>query len=412
MSSSRATRAARRPNQRPVARFTQPVLYRGEHLPFGQGFYKGRLWSSDKQAELDEKLKNVNHPYFSSNVSDVVWSTHTYDMWQAFNAITYKDCLLGDSVIALLRTATYGIENAVTVAPFHIEISSNIAKRNEEWGDKKSPYLPPHYAKVDCLARLGYFETIDARRKLFGIRFLVGCIRHADYNHWTSFIFDRKKGNLYHSDSYLYDQKIRLTNAIVGFREFLAGIALPFSFSYYQIPISGQPSQWECGLIAAYCVIKAIRGLVCVTQAEAVSVHRKESLNLDVGQGQQAEPYDLLLSDWVLDLENPGVTLKTKISRNLNFLKAFFQQSILMDLGVPDNKYLEYIEGSDQPELCEIEHPGSIQFRQLFATGPYPIEERYTSESGYISIWSANVKYISSYDQHRIMLLMVCSMII
>ncbi|KNB17874.1 hypothetical protein FOXG_15594 [Fusarium oxysporum f. sp. lycopersici 4287] len=143
---------------------------------------------------------------------------------RVFNCITNKDYLLNDGVVALLRTATYGLENAILAAPFQLEISGYAIKRNTAWGEKMSPLLPDHYWKVNCEAHLGFLSSLEARKRMHGIRFLIGSIRHNVYKQFTTFIWDRKKGKFYHFDSFLPDQMIRLSNAILGFGEFLAAI--------------------------------------------------------------------------------------------------------------------------------------------------------------------------------------------
>ncbi|KAJ4152068.1 hypothetical protein NW765_017576 [Fusarium oxysporum] len=455
MSSSRDARAARRNNatsssaasdQNPVARYTQPVTYKGTKLPLWSGLVHGecgklpfiypsegidddigrvmnkqpafthprtdwshhnedhpiRLSSEDKERELNQKLKDVKHPYYNSSISPVSWTLHATDMWTVFNCITLENYLYGDGVIALLRTATYGLENVITVAPYQLEILGSSIKVNNKWGAQQTPFLPDTYWKVNCRAHLGFTSSLQARRQLYGIRFLIGCIRHEDYMHWTSFIWDSKMGKFYHFDSYLFDQKVRLSNAVLGFREFLAGIGLPFTFTYYQMPISGQPSGWECGLIAAYCVIRTIRGLIGANYAEAVAIHGKMSLLLDNIPHEDAEPSDLLLSDWVLGLDDPGVASRTKISRSLAFIKAFFQQLILMELGVADGQYIQHFNDGTS-RLTQIQNHNLISFRRM-DTAPDSIEisELYTSEGGYLPIWSSQVTYIPRYTQHRI----------
>ncbi|KAJ9419920.1 hypothetical protein QL093DRAFT_1972607, partial [Fusarium oxysporum] len=329
-----------------------------------------------------------------------------------FNCITNKDYLLNDGVVALLRTATYGLENAILAAPFQLEISGYAIKRNTAWGEKMSPLLPDHYWKVNCEAHLGFLSSLEARKRMHGIRFLIGSIRHNVYKQFTTFIWDRKKGKFYHFDSFLPDQMIRLSNAILGFGEFLAAIGQKFTFTYYQMPISKQPTGWECGIIASYCVIKKIHGLVGANYAEAVAVHGKKSLLIDGRPHEEPEPSDLLLCDWVLGLGDSDVSYKTKVRESPRFVKGFFQQFILMDLGVMDSKYIQHFTTAQykqqhftkhEPRLTIYEEHQQIHFRRM-TTAPDSIEidDLYTSEGGYLPIWSSRVGYDRKWDQHRI----------
>ena len=276
-------------------------------------------------------------------------------------------------------------------------------KLNKEWGEKKTPLLPDDYDKVDCEYHLGFESSLKARQFMHGMRFMIFPVRHEDYNHWTACIWDRKKGHLYHFDSLLSDQKVRLNCTLLAVREFHASTGQNFTYRFYQIPISQQAEGWECGLVCAYCVSQAIRGLVGASCDQVKTIHQFQSLMIDRVQPEEPEPFDLLLSDWVPGLHLPTPSYKTKIRRGLVYLKGFYQQLILMELGILDSKFIQQYEDAD-PELVTYKQSGSITYRVLKqAPGAIEVGDLYTNQGGFLTIWSSVHGYEKNWSRDRIM---------
>ncbi|GKU08279.1 unnamed protein product [Fusarium langsethiae] len=299
---------------------------------------------ADSSDTLQQKLRGVKHPYYDEPGAYIKFPLHADDTKDLMKDLVNKKMVGGQSLLALARMASYGLENVVSVAHSQIQIISQTSRLNRDFKISQ-PALPPTYQKVECNFLCGFYSIRDLRTQMYAKRFFIGIIHHGSAcQHWTSFIWDRVRGDLYHFDSFLPDQVLRTTNVAYMWRELLASCGMPYNFNIFQGPITPQEDSISCGPLCIFMIFRFLGGLVGCTGEEVRRIHRSHTLQL-VGQpptGASTAPV-LLFSDWVvgLSLDRPS-THKAKAVIALNFIKAFFYHLCLEDLGVRQSNTVFY----------------------------------------------------------------------
>lgn len=134
-----------------------------------------------------------------------------------------------------LNIISRGISNVVAFIPYEI----NLGREDPVWQIRK-PDDFHHFAQN--------------RRFVAGIIYFPG--------HWTSFIFDRVGGTLYHCDSHKPGREERFKKLTAFWEDRLTLLDMPYSFNAVQVPCTAQPECWECGYIALTFLHHTLRGLV------------------------------------------------------------------------------------------------------------------------------------------------------
>ncbi|KAM0540489.1 hypothetical protein ACHAPJ_013596, partial [Fusarium lateritium] len=364
-----------------------------------------RLSVDDEERDIIQKVKDVKFPYYKSVGIKASWGLHCVDLWECFNSIEAGEWIGSTGLHHLLSTAMNGLDNIVLAAPAQLEIHGTEIKSNNDWGHKKTPFLPDEYDKVDCTVHMGWTSPLQFRQAMDDKSFLVGFIHHTtpEMWHWTAFSFDLKKGKLYHFDTVLYDQMERLNRVVLAVREFLANHGLTFDYDFHQMPISQQYENWECGICSLYALVQFHRRLRGISEDQAKSVHGSKGLFIDGRATAPAQPSDHLFCDWIPHLNEESTSYDTKKKNEFLFIKGFWKQVILMELGILDAKYYQ-VSKDGKLELGTYDEAKHVSFRPLMGhPGPIDIGELYTSEGGYPVIWSAARGYEKNCNRDRLL---------
>ncbi|KAF4469068.1 hypothetical protein FALBO_4031 [Fusarium albosuccineum] len=243
--------------------------------------------------------------------------------------------------------------------------------------------VAPKHEKVSANYHFGYDDPHEWRKAITRRRFFAGLILHSSYSHFTTFLFDRYKGQLYHFDTYGHDQSIRLHNAVLAFREGLARGGLPYSFDFFGMPLSPQGGGWECGPLSVLALFNTLRGLVGVDNSTLAGVFPPTVLGIDGKATAPQGPFDLLFRDWVFDpwVLTKGGNVRTAV--NIHRVQALFQRMIMDELGIQDGQYYGTSKSGQSNSLIKGPYDDLITYTPR--TNNYPISpvDLFTFRGGY-----------------------------
>ncbi|KAI6756495.1 hypothetical protein HG531_014126 [Fusarium graminearum] len=344
----------------------------------------------DDDFTVTRKVEAIRHLYYKHPDSSLRFSLHAADCRDLMRDLVRDAMVGGHQLLALARMASYGLENVISVASSQIEILSTTPKPNRDFKPTQ-PALPSAYYKMECHINCGFFSIKELRTHMYGKRFFIGIIHHAGYAHWTSFIWDHIRGDLYHFDTYEPDQVERTRHVAYMWRELLASCGLPYSFNIFQGPLTPQEDTVSCGPLSIFMIFRFLRGLVGYTREEMVKIHRAYTLKLaDQPSTEPSKAPALLFSDWVIGLgQDRPSTMKAKVPIALGFIKGFFFHLCLDDIGIQNGKTTR----------TRVKKDGTIKTTQLAplnthlirwtvqsTTSGFPTEDLYTDFGGLMPI--------------------------
>nr|CEG05031.1 unnamed protein product [Fusarium clavum] len=373
--------------------------------------------TSDDRDTLLNKLKHVQHWYYHDKQNhdiDTAFVTHAEDVLRLIADITDRKMTLGQSLFGLLRMLTYGLENVIAIPIQGFQILSQYPKPNQQFGRKASKALHPDCQKVDCIIDGGFQSRELLRNRLWGKRFFVGIIAHGNNSHWTSFIWDRVAGDLYHFDTYAVGLEQRMHNVAHMWREFLAEHGWPFSFNMIQPPITEQPDAISCGPLSVWMLFRTLRGLVGLTGDEVKGIQGTQIIPLE---GQKLTPANKLpvlrFTDWVFTLGEPQPTpaFPGKVNHSMLFISDFFIILCLEDIGIINHSYTHKVkikekqrDGTTQSRVKEVRKDGNSHYKVFVSnqrsTSGIPGKDLYTKFGGFMGFRPHNLP--TNWPHHRI----------
>ncbi|KAM0368123.1 hypothetical protein ACHAPY_011588 [Fusarium culmorum] len=361
---------------------------------------------ADDDFTLQRKVAAVQHSFYKHPNSSVRFSLHAADCRDLMKALVDEVMVGGHQLLALARMASYGLENIISVARTQIHIYSKTPKPNRDF-QPSQPALPLAYYKMDCRIDCGFQSVEELRTHMYAKRFFIGIIHHRGYTHWTSFIWDRVRGDLYHFDTYLPDQVERTRHVAYMWRELLASCGLPYSFNIFQGPLTPQSDAISCGPLSIFMIFRFLRGLVGCTGDEMVKMHGSCTLKLadQPSTGASRLPV-LLFSDWVVGLgQDRPSTMKAKSSIALSFIKGFFFYLCLDDIGIRNGKTTRTKvkkDGTTQTKQLAPLNKNLIRWTIMSTTSGFPTEDLYTDLGGLMPI-APSFGVQKGWSHHRLM---------
>ncbi|KAM0368125.1 hypothetical protein ACHAPY_011590 [Fusarium culmorum] len=366
-------------------------------------FYQPRIdwthWDPDQPILMDimdddftvtRKVEAIRHPYYEHPDSSLRFTLHAADCRDLMRDLVRDGMVGGHQLLAPARMASYGLENVISVARNQLQIQSKTPKLNRDF-QPSQPALPPAYYKMDCHVLCGFQSVEELRTHMYGKRFFIGIIHHAGYTHWTSFIWDRVRGDLYHFDAYEPDQVERTRHVAYTWRELLASCGLPYSFNIFQGPLTPQSDAISCGPLSIFMIFRFLRGLVGCTGDEMVKMHRSWTLNLaDQPSIEPSKAPALLFSDWVIGLgQDRPSTMKAKVPIALSFIKGFFFHLCLDDIGIQNGKTTHTKvkkDGTTKTTQLAPLNNNLIRWTIQSTTSGFPTQDLYTDFGGLMPI--------------------------
>lgn len=340
------------------------------------------------------------------------WREHACCLWELWLEIDREKMLKSNSVVELLPLLSYGIEDIVCLARRELIIYDASVHPNSHFGMSqgksfraKSPFLAGYQDKVSCEANLGFSTPLDFRHAMHGRRFLAGIIHFQSVPHFTTYIFDRARAHFYHFDTlgdlpYTTpgaDQAGRMRCAVLAMREALMWAGQPFYFDFFSVPVSQQPSSWECGILSVFCLFLTLRGLVGNQCTDLVDMYRPKPVTIEGHDhiNSVIRLPELPLRDWILvDGGDP------ELSRDR--ISAWFQRVIMDELGVPGAKCLE--KGKNPSRVYYGRHAGLIKCPgDDLSSLRLPIPQLYTRLGGYQPIAFDNVETANAWARDRLL---------
>ncbi|KAF5227635.1 hypothetical protein FAUST_11649 [Fusarium austroamericanum] len=361
---------------------------------------------ADDSLTLQRKLEAIQHPYYDRPDSSLSFTFHAADCRDLMRDLVGDVMVEGHPILALARMASYGLENVISVARYQIQIKSKIPKPNRDFQPTQPALLPTHY-KMDCYVDCGFQSVEELRTHMYGKRFFIGIIHHAGYVHWTSFIWDRVRGDLYHFDTYEPDQVERTRHVAYMWRELLASCGLPYSFNIFQGPLTPQPDTISCGPLSIFMIFRFLRGLVGCTGDEMVKMHGYCTLKLaDQPSTGASKAPALLFSDWVVGLgQDRPSTMNAKSAIALSFIKGFFFHLCLDDIGIQNGKTTRTKvkkDGTTETTQLAPLNKNLIRWTIMSTTSGFPTEDLYTDFRGLMPV-APSFGVQKGWSHHRLM---------
>ncbi|KAH7247225.1 hypothetical protein B0J15DRAFT_597279 [Fusarium solani] len=389
-------------------------LYDSEQPPFFQPRDEWDHWdpatfeypdASDDDLLIKSKLgkDGLQRYYFNNPAYKVTWAEHARCLWRMHQDLEKDDTmLLNDSISAVLRMLGNGLEKVATVTRFEIEIRGKTPKRNSDW-EQPTPFLPDSYERIRTYADMGFGGARKWREACCGKRFFVGFFRHAYNEHFTTFIWDRIKGDLYHFDTLSYDQKVRAKNASLAWREHLSLAGQPYHFNFHSIPLTPQQGTWECGLLSTLCLFQTLRGLVGVTNSELATICPPTTLNIDGSEEAPSEPFDLLVRDWLLDSWTKGGRPRDIMyNDNLDGVRGIYQTMIMDEIGIKDGFFWRRSRNGKLASKRQSLYADEISYQPAEMSQEVPKDQLYTDWGGYVPADVRGIGHISNWRTHRL----------
>lgn len=318
----------------------------------------GRILLGDKDSDetIRAKLRRVSPPPdFARPDMMCRWEDHQVDAWRAFVCIQDEQELNSSKAMALLRSHLHGLWDNVSLLPKPILITGTAIWSNGEDGKEENPFLAPGADQVECEATLGFSSLRKARESFQHKRFVVGLFYHANAKHWVGFCFDRYQKDLLFADTMESGRMIRFRRGCIVGREMFARLGLPQHFNAYNLPVSSQPSHWECGLLACWTVTNWVRNLVGVPGRDLASI---VPLTTAVIDGTRLTPVNNIAihhQDWLLAPWRPAVNHEERKIKSLQCIKAILSHMLLNELGVSSGRYMK-AQGDDMEMDVGLAH--------------------------------------------------------
>ncbi|KAF5011394.1 hypothetical protein FDECE_2488, partial [Fusarium decemcellulare] len=307
--------------------------------------------------------------------NSLYWSQHCANLVPGLYAMQQGKKLSGMFLASLTRMVCYEIEDLVTVAPGFLSIGRNVRSTSPE---PQSPLLDSTNDQEICDITLGYDDLSDWRKDVHGKRFFAGLAFHRQTEHWTSFIWDRVRGQLLIYDSSSDSSKIvgHARATVLAWRQFLAHAGLPYNFDYYALPLTPQREAQQAGLLAAAALFNALRGLVGLTCEDLGKTIPSTRLLIDGSSHPPKQGFELLHRDWFLQPWLPRTRANCDLA--LRCVRTLFSVAILEEMGVQDGQIVK-----DNGQMTEqdaeiidvkmIEYSDRTTADQLMNVKPHPI---------------------------------------
>lgn len=389
-------------------------LYESEQPPFFQPRQEWDHWDSatfeypsttDDRQLIKSKLgkDELQRNYFNNPTYNVSWGEHALALWRLHQDLEKDgEMLLNDSISAVLRMLGNGLEKVVTVARYEIDIQAKKPEYNSDW-EEPSPFLPDDYERVPTNHDMGFGGIRRWREACRGKRFFVGFFRFRYNKHFTTFIWDRVRGDFYHFDTVSTDQKLRAKLASIAWREHLASAGQPYHFNFHSIPLTPQRGGWECGLLSTFCLFQTLRGLVGVTSSELATICPPTALSIDGNEVVPSQPFDLLVRDWLPDSWTKGGKPRDILyNDNLDGIQGIYQTMIFDELGIKDGYFWRKSTRSKvfvkrQSLYADVINYSPVEFAQTVSR-----DQLYTDWGGYVPADVRDISHISNWQSHRL----------
>ncbi|EEU39616.1 uncharacterized protein NECHADRAFT_101017 [Fusarium vanettenii 77-13-4] len=392
---------------------TIPELYDNEQPPFFQPREEWDHWdpatfeypcTTDDRQLINRKLgkTELQRSYFENPTFDISWADHVESLWCLHQDLACDDkMLLNISIGGVLRMLANGLEKVVTVTRCEIEIPGKESKCNSHW-NTPTPYLPDHYDRIKAYFDMGFYGPRRWRESLIGKRFFAGFVRHRYNSHFTTFIWDRKKADLYHFDTLPDDQMIRAKNVSLAWREHLAVAGQPYDFNFHAIPLTPQRGAWECGLLSSFCLFQTLRGLVGLSADALAQLCPPTTLEIDGEENEPVGSFDLLVRDWMLDSwTRVGKSKDIAYDDNVEVIKGIFQTMIIDEIGIQDGYYL-HRTGRGPFAKHQSTYADEVKYKPSFPDELRATEWLYTDMGGYMPAEPESIGTVSNWTIDRL----------
>lgn len=320
------------------------------------------------------------------------WGQHCEDLWDLLQAMRSKKWAANYHLMPLLQIAAYGMGDAVAVAVDALSVTKTVF-RNKTFKYKGSKHvLAAGAERVECgNLTFGFSSPTELKKAMFNKRFFIGLVNFEN-NHWTSFIFDRKRRHLYHYDTLEAARQSRFRAAGLAFREAFSSAGLPYTFSMFGLPVTPQPDEWECGYLAVYTLFQNLRGLVGLDGRELRHMWAPTLVTFDQTKERAPTPFSLRHRDWT-----PNPWEKPSPS-DLERVKDFITIAILGELGIKDLTFTE----SQKP--IDFGSNNDREVRYSSGANKIGVKFLYTDLGGLQFICWKQRPYAHNHLHHRIVL--------
>ncbi|KAJ3532710.1 hypothetical protein NM208_g8319 [Fusarium decemcellulare] len=357
-----------------------------------------------KAAQSVPKRTWPNERQLKSSPGLVTWDTHCHDLFQLYVQMSRRDLIEDAGLLALLRILPYGIESIVEVASQPLIIGKHVDVPDSPL--PPSP-LPNSYDRVICDVGMGYPNTRSWRNNVQGKRFFAGLVYHYTSVHWTSFLWDRFRGQLmlYDTLNNVDTLQERLRSTLLAWREFLALAGLPYDFDYFLLPLTPQSRGLECGYLCIRALFNAVRGLVGLTHSQLGAVISPKRPDIGLSVYPPKQPFDILHRDWPL---TPGLVPDTDAYDLADRqIRALFSVAVMEEIGIRDGKIwtkvkVSQADQSEKEQLVEIEGLDLVTWEPRDSTSTAMLYDTYIDIGGLAHFFIKSVGTRQLYPRHRL----------
>lgn len=361
------------------------------------------LGDEDEPDMIKAKLSRVSPPpEFARSDMPCKWDDHQVDAWGAFVKIQNQERLTSGEATALLGTGTRGCGDIVQVLPKPIIISGTKIWSNGQDGNDLNPFLAPGVDQVDCDVGLGFTSVKRAREALQHKRYFVGLIYHAAYKHWVGFCYDRVDKTYISMDTLQGGREHRFRRECAAMRERNATLGLPFDFNAFSLPVSTQPSGWECGPLACWMVTSLVRDLVGIAVKDLGDIVPLKTIQIDGTRINPVNTVALRHRDWLFAPWRDLIHHEQRKIKSLNCITAIQSHMLLNELGVAGGRYMEKQEDDMEMDV-ELAHNDLVDARGLYASVGLFQREHFATDRGGVQFIKANhVPITTNFNDFRV----------